>query len=1350
VMNKPAPMNAELRDSGATSVSGATSLSIEDDPADPSGRNWIDGAPRLWLFASILVVFGGMVAWGIGKETQQIDFPLLVSALRATSPASLSAALAATALSYLALVGYDVSGLRYARAHAPLKTILLASFCGFAIGNSIGLGAFSGGAVRYRLYTAAGLLPGQIVRVILFISIAFGVGLVSIAALGLVAHIGEASRLLGVSPGPLRAIALVILALAVGFLLFCALRRTPWRRGPIDIDAPGATLVLVQVLLTAVDVFAAAATLWVLLPSVGIGFFAFAAIYVVAVALGVLSHVPGGLGVFELVILYAVGDSAPVNAVAAALVTYRGIYFLLPLLLSTVLLANFELQRSLDTATGRRIGVAASQLAPLFLAATTFTVGAILVASGAIPAFVDRFQILHVGVPLWAVEISHFLTSVAGLFLLFAARGLYYRLDGAWWLALSMTLLSIPFSLIRGLAVVAPSLLIILLIGLVSGRGQFSRRSSLLSQPLTLGWLAATGCVIAAMVWILFFAFRNVEYAHELWWQFEFDAAGPRALRAVLGVAILGLTLGVSQLLRPAAARPSAPTPEEIDRARRIATGQPHPEAVLSLMGDKNFLFSDSGLCFLMFGTHGRTWAALGDPVGTPAEWSELVWRFIELADSHGSRAAFYQIPASSLPLYLDAGLKVLKLGEEARVFLPSFTLEGSERANLRYALKRGERDHLQFEMIPPEHVASIVDELEPVSNAWLSKYTGGGEKRYSVAAFQRDFVLSQPVALVRENGKVAAFATVMTTELRDEVTVGLMRHKPDATSRYAMEYLFIRLIQCFREQGYHTFSLGMVPLSGFHAHRLAPKWHRLARVIWSFGRRFYNFQGLRAFKEKFDPAWEPRYLAASGWFGPYLALIDIAALIGGGVRATLGRRSTVGSRRGRHIAGSLLAIAVATTLFPCRSARALETGDLGELHQVNPTGAMRGLVVLFSDANGWSSVTDNVAAGLARDGALVVGVDLPAYLRRLDLHTREMCHSIVGDIESISRQIQRERGNTSYRTPIVAGIGEGGSVAGVILAQAPAATISGAVAYDPTPSVQTLIPLCSTPAASADSGGGFEYGPWPSLTGFWVVAFPVGSDTPGHRRIAALKAAGTPVEIANGTGGAAETLAALLRPLLAPVATVPVTGIANLPLIELPAEHHGPFLAVFLSGDGGWRDVDKSVAEKLRSDGVSVVGWDSLRYFWSKKTPEQTARDLSAVIDTYASRWGASKVALVGYSFGADVLPFAYNHLSPEAKVRVVQLSLLAFAPAADFEISVAGWLGAAPGKDALPTAPALAPIDPTMVQCFYGAEESDSACPLISLKAEIIRTAGGHHFDNDYSALAQVILDGLHRRGE
>src|SRR5262249_39318243 len=156
------------------------------------------------------------------------------------------------------------------------------------------------------------------------------------------------------------------------------------------------------------------------------------------------------------------------------------------------------------------------------------------------------------------------------------------------------------------------------------------------------------------------------------------------------------------------------------------------------------------------------------------------------------------------------------------------------------------------------------------------------------------------------------------------------------------------------------------------------------------------------------------------------LALIDIAALIGGGMRAAVGRHGAVVSRSSRSIAATLLAIATTAPLLPYRPAWPLETGNLSEVHLVNPVGAMRGLVVLISDASGWSLVSDDAATALARDGALVVGVDLPAYLRRLDAYSGEACHNVVGDIEAISRQIQRERGNTSYRMPIIAGIGEG------------------------------------------------------------------------------------------------------------------------------------------------------------------------------------------------------------------------------------------------------------------------------------------------------------------------------------
>jgi phosphatidylglycerol lysyltransferase len=300
-------------------------------------------------------------------------------------------------------------------------------------------------------------------------------------------------------------------------------------------------------------------------------------------------------------------------------------------------------------------------------------------------------------------------------------------------------------------------------------------------------------------------------------------------------------------------------------------------------MGDKSFLFSASGLSFVMFGKRGRSWIALFDPVGPRSEWPELIGRFIALADAHGGRAAFYQIRPESLPLYLDAGLSVMKLGEDARVPLDDFNLEGGARAHLRYTLRRGEREELSFEFIPAPLTASHMEILATISAEWLEERRGR-EKGFSIAAFEPNYLASQGFGLVRERGAPIAFATVMFASQGGEATIGLMRHKRQV-SAYAMEFLFTRLILTLKELGFETLSLGMAPLSGLQSAPLSSRWHRLGSLIWRHGDRFYNFQGLRIFKGKFHPAWEPRYLAASGGVGPFVALADAAALVNAGLK---------------------------------------------------------------------------------------------------------------------------------------------------------------------------------------------------------------------------------------------------------------------------------------------------------------------------------------------------------------------------------------------------------------------------------------------------------------------------------
>jgi type IV secretory pathway VirJ component len=201
--------------------------------------------------------------------------------------------------------------------------------------------------------------------------------------------------------------------------------------------------------------------------------------------------------------------------------------------------------------------------------------------------------------------------------------------------------------------------------------------------------------------------------------------------------------------------------------------------------------------------------------------------------------------------------------------------------------------------------------------------------------------------------------------------------------------------------------------------------------------------------------------------------------------------------------------------------------------------------------------------------------------------------------------------------------------------------------------------------------------------------------------------------------------------------------------LVEMRATGANDVLVILLSGDGGWRDLDRTIATYMQSHGTSVVGWDSLRYFWHAKTPERVGSDLGEVIRRYTKEWGARDVVLVGFSFGADVLPFAYNRLGDEERGKVKQMSLLALSKQADFEIRVTGWLGAKSAAGAPPVGPELDRVPAGILQCFYGEEDDDSNCPDIASRGvEEVRTTGDHHFDGDYEALARRILDGAARR--
>lgn len=829
----------------------------------------------------LTAAIGVVLLWVFQRLSRTVDYHSVIHHLRHLSGGEWSAALMATALSYVALVGRDAVGLRHIAATVPRSLIWVGGTVGSALGNAAGFGALTGGAVRCRVYGASGVTPVQVGRLTVFTSVSLALALVLMTAFGMVCSAGPLAAMLRVAPSTLGMGGAGLLIALAGLVACCGAQtrplRTRWRW--LSFDVPARRDLVAQLALAVVDVVGAGLALWALLPHPHISFTSFITVYAAALLLGMIGHTPGGVGVFEAVMMFALGSDVKAPDMLAALFAYRVIYFGLPLVLSAGMLAGFE-GRALRSRLPLRHVVGVSKLAPLFLSLMTFMVGSMLVVSSATPAFAHRIALLRNVVPLWVLESSQMLCSILGVLLLFVARGLLRRLDAAWWLTLGLAAASLALSVFKGLAFIEAGVLVALIALLLATRQRFNRRSALFAARLNTSWLLSVAMVLMFAVWVMLFAFRNVPYSNDLWWQFAFDEHAPRALRATLAASLFAASFAFWQLLRPAPGRFVKPTPQDLLDAACIVRAQTRSDAGLAMMGDKSFLFSQSREAFLMYAKYGRTWAALHDPVGPRSEWPELIRTFIELAHSHGGRAAFYQVRADALPLYLDAGLTLMKLGEEAHVALDKFDLVGARRAHLRYALKRGERDGCEVELIAPADVPAHLDTLRQISDSWLGGRVGR-EKGFSVAHFNDEYLAAQSVMLVRQAGVPVAFTTFMTTDLNTEATVGVMRHLQGA-SPYAMEYLFTQLALRLKEAGFRSLSLGIAPFSGMQPTPLASMPHRAAAMVWRFGGRFYNFRGLRAFKGKFQPHWEPRYLATSGAVGVFLTLADLSLLAGG------------------------------------------------------------------------------------------------------------------------------------------------------------------------------------------------------------------------------------------------------------------------------------------------------------------------------------------------------------------------------------------------------------------------------------------------------------------------------------
>ncbi len=832
--------------------------------------------------------------WMLHRELAQTHLIEIRRAFAQIPASNLLLAALGTFGSYLALTGYDVLALRHLGRSLPYPRVALVSFIANAVGHNLGIATLSAGLVRLRFYTTAGFSATDVTGMVALIALTFGLGVTFTSGLVLLFDSEATGLLLHLPDTGARALGMLLLALVTLYPVFSLLRRRPIQLHNWKIQIPGPGIALGQLILATVDLTCAAAALYWLLPVDAAGnavapFLLFVGIYVLAVVAGIVSHIPGGLGVFETVLLLAL-PNVPRDGLLAAILAYRAIYYIGPLVLAGGL-ASWSLLRERKEKIAQ--GLEATRdvfawMAPTTASVSVFITGAILLFSGSTPVLSGRMALLRNFVPLPLLEVSHLTGSLAGLGLVILARALYRRVDAAYHLAFWLLTAGALASLIKGLDY-EEALLSLSVLGILwLGRKAFNRPASLMTHGVTPGWLLTVLLVVVASLWLGLFSYKHVNYSQELWWHFAFKGDAPRFLRTSLLLALAVIGLGLMRLLRPVSPEPDDASAEDLARVADIVAAAPETDSALALLGDKRLLFSPADDAFIMYQVRGQSWIAMGDPVGPEPAREALAWRFREMADRHGGRVAFYQVQAHNLPLYLDLGLTAMKLGEEGVMPLAGFSLEGPARKDLRQAYRQAKRNGLSFEMVPPEAVPALMDELKRISDSWLEeKHTR--EKGFSLGNFQPEYLAHFPCALIRLQDRVIAFANVWASAGKHELSIDLMRYLPEAP-KGVMDYLFLELMLWGAREGYEQFNLGMAPLSGLESHPLAPLWHRLGTLIYQHGEHFYNFEGLRAYKNKFAPVWRPKYLVAPGGIGLPTILLDVAALISGGVKGMFGR----------------------------------------------------------------------------------------------------------------------------------------------------------------------------------------------------------------------------------------------------------------------------------------------------------------------------------------------------------------------------------------------------------------------------------------------------------------------------
>lgn len=597
------------------------------------------------------------------------------------------------------------------------------------------------------------------------------------------------------------------------------------------------------------------------------------AIFFIAMMIGNLSLVPYGMGIFDIVVIYLFAQfGVPAQVIVLPLILFRLFFTVTPWALTMIILSQGAMMHKAHKLSPDQRHLI-NLMSTRSLAALIFFAGSLLVFSASIPENINTLFALPEPLSLIVVQFSRIFALGIGLLLIVLSKGLWDKISSAYYITLFLLIIGAFFSFLKGFHYEIALVLIIIALALKPTKEVFYRQATRVNTSrffTSLAWI-----LVVCILYTTGYRLLTGNPLNILTLEHTTLHLGATLL-LLLFIIIAALLLNV---LSAAHVAFNTVTPEELDKLKLfLKKYKGNSMTHLIFLEDKSLFFCMDDQVLIAFRPCKDKLIVLGDPIGNPSLFKEAINAFRLYADQYDMTPVFYEINEDFLPIYHENGFKFLKLGEEAVMDLSEFTLIGKRYAQLRTIKNKMNRGEFTFELLQNPIDPAIMDNLRYISDLWLE---GRREKEFSLGSFDENYINLAPVAIVKQDNEITAFATIMPMYDPDTISIDLMRLVPDPPNG-TMDALFVGIIEWAIEQGYKGFVLGKAPLSNVGYNQFSPTKEKVVKYIYQYGNKIYSFKGLRRYKEKYHPNWKGIYLAYPKSNNLYMSLIQLTKMISG------------------------------------------------------------------------------------------------------------------------------------------------------------------------------------------------------------------------------------------------------------------------------------------------------------------------------------------------------------------------------------------------------------------------------------------------------------------------------------